>query len=599
MGYEVGGNLYFRRWDGSNWSDYEQLESSGRWPSITQALDGQAWMLWEDDGSLWMRHYTGSLWEPKSPVLTSTVLFKGYYPNLKLGTSEGLVEWVANACNGAPFRLMVDSMPSGADAPPTVTIADPSESQVVAGTYRVLMSASDDQAVSQVELSIDGGEYVDITGSFDETHYFFDWDTTAHPDGGHTLRARATDDNAQSTESTVVNVTVDNNQSPVATFSFDCTDLACDFNGSASYDLDGTILDYDWDFGDGNIGTGMTMDHAYAAPGTYIVVLTVTDDDGASGEDAQDVSVTEAAAIHVGDLDGTKTSVKNTWTAGVTIAVHDGGHSPVNGAEVVGTWSEGAAGQSGCTTNESGLCEVSYSRIPKKVSSVLFTVNDVSHPAAAYRAAGNHDPDGDSTGTSITVPPPANQLPVAAYTFDCTDLVCDFDAAASYDPDGVIVSYLWDLGDGNDRSGATINHTYTEAGTYGVMLTVTDDGGATDADTQSVPVGGGQVTPTMYVPAIFLEGKAAGPNRSATAIVTIEDTDNNWVEGATVSGSWSGDYAGDVSGVTGPDGTVTFASGKVRQAGAEFTFTVTDVVKAGFIYDEGLNDVTSATIVVG
>jgi len=61
MGYEVGGNLYFRRWDGDGWSDYLQLESSGRWPSITQADDGQAWLMWEDGGSLLMRHYTGSL----------------------------------------------------------------------------------------------------------------------------------------------------------------------------------------------------------------------------------------------------------------------------------------------------------------------------------------------------------------------------------------------------------------------------------------------------------------------------------------------------------------------------------------------------------
>ena len=278
--------------------------------------------------------------------------------------------------------------------------------------------------------------------------------------------------------------------------------------------------------------------------------------------------------------------------------MHDADHNPVSGAEVAGTWSNGATGKSQCTTDGTGGCEVRNEGIPKKVSSVVFTADNVSDDARTYQAADNHDPDGDSNGTTITVPPPANQLPVATFIFNCTDLVCDLDGSASYDPDGTIVSYVWDSGDGNTGSGVTTNHTYAAAGTYTVVLTVTDDGGATDTNTQTVPVGGGQQTQTMYVLDVYLTGRAAGPNRSATAVVTIEDTDNNRVEGATVSGTWSGDYGGDVSGVTGPDGTVTFISGRVRQPNAEFTFTVTDVVKSGSGYDEGLNVDTWITITV-
>ena len=55
-----------------------------------------------------------------------------------------------------------------------------------------------------------------------------------------------------------------------------------------------------------------------------------------------------------------------------------------------------------------------------------------------------------------------------------------FDASASVDPDGTIVAFLWDFGDGNRGSGEVVVHSYAEPGTYMVTLTVTDDRRATD-----------------------------------------------------------------------------------------------------------------------
>ena len=54
------------------------------------------------------------------------------------------------------------------------------------------------------------------------------------------------------------------------------------FNGSGSYDSDGSIVAYEWDFGDGNNATGVTPTHIYTQKGTYSVSLTVTDNDGAT-----------------------------------------------------------------------------------------------------------------------------------------------------------------------------------------------------------------------------------------------------------------------------------------------------------------------------
>ncbi|HLF06315.1 MAG TPA: PKD domain-containing protein, partial [Thermoplasmata archaeon] len=63
------------------------------------------------------------------------------------------------------------------------------------------------------------------------------------------------------------------------------------FNGSASFDTDGTVVSHQWDFGDGTSATGALAEHAYASPGLFTVLLTVTDDKGAKGSDSLAVSV--------------------------------------------------------------------------------------------------------------------------------------------------------------------------------------------------------------------------------------------------------------------------------------------------------------------
>lgn len=52
-----------------------------------------------------------------------------------------------------------------------------------------------------------------------------------------------------------------------------------------------------------------------------------------------------------------------------------------------------------------------------------------------------------------------------------------FDASESFDPDGTIISYVWDFGDGITGAGAIVVHTYASAGEYTVTLTVTDNAG--------------------------------------------------------------------------------------------------------------------------
>jgi len=66
------------------------------------------------------------------------------------------------------------------------------------------------------------------------------------------------------------------------------------FDGSGSYD-DRFIIEYFWDFGDGNNGNGMFQSHSYNAPGNYSVILTVTDEEGNSSTDMTYVSIFQSA----------------------------------------------------------------------------------------------------------------------------------------------------------------------------------------------------------------------------------------------------------------------------------------------------------------
>ena len=140
--------------------------------------------------------------------------------------------------------------------------------------------------------------------------------------------------------------------------------------------------------------------------------------------------------------------------------------------------------------------------------------------------------DTDSQGVTVSN---VNEPPVASFTFDCTDLACDFDASGSYDPDGTIVSYDWDFGDAATGSGETPSHTYAAADTYTVILTVTDDDGATDTDTQDVTVTSGGGEDTMHVSAIDMWYDRINKNKGYVRTqVTIVDDTGAPVSGATV-----------------------------------------------------------------
>ncbi len=87
--------------------------------------------------------------------------------------------------------------------------------------------------------------------------------------------------------------------------------------------------------------------------------------------------------------------------------------------------------------------------------------------------------------------PLENQKPIAIAGPDkevLIDQLIQFSGAESYDPDGEIVSYSWDLGDGTIKEGMEITYSYHDPGTYLVTLTVVDDKGESAQDSLEVKV---------------------------------------------------------------------------------------------------------------
>ena len=105
------------------------------------------------------------------------------------------------------------------------------------------------------------------------------------------------------------------NQLPVSSFSATPLSgnapLTVSFNGSASYDPDGSIKNYSWSFGNGATANGVSVEHTYTAAGNYTATLQVTDDKGATASSAKSISVLPPKTI---DFELLEVQADNNWT---------------------------------------------------------------------------------------------------------------------------------------------------------------------------------------------------------------------------------------------------------------------------------------------
>jgi len=381
-------------------------------------------------------------------------------------------------CNNGGFTLpagvtLLD--PAASNASPT---ADPG------GPY---------SATEGVAITLDGSGSSDPDGSVASYAWTFGDGSTGSgvspsvtyaSAGTYTVSLTVTDDAGAKSAAATTNVTVSAGlKPPVADAGGPYSGTvatAIGFDGTGSSDPDGSIVSFDWDFGDGSTGSGPTPSHAYASGGVFTVTLTVTDSDNLKDTASVSASVSDASGTQppVADAGGPYSG-----KTGLPIQFDGSGSADSDGTLSAYDWDFGD-GNVG-----SGVTPVHTYAVAGDYTVTLTVTDDTGRS--------------DSASAPVQVTDAVNQAPTAdpggPYSAQPGASV-SFDGNGSADGDGSIVAYAWNFGDGTSGSGPEPTHAYAAEGDYLVTLIVTDDAGtdSTMASTQ-VTVRSAEGGETLYM----------------------------------------------------------------------------------------------------
>ena len=293
-------------------------------------------------------------------------------------------------------------------------------------------------------------------------HTYFD-------NGVYTVTLTVTD-NDDETNTHTIDINIDNVKPNInrQNFSVSPTNLnegssiTCDVIASDPGDDN---LTYWWDFGDGKKAIGKSVNHKYDNDGSYIVTLTVTDGDGGSDEETQEVTVNNIAPTIIDE----KFSVLPT--------------TPNEGEKIECKAEASDPGDDILTYEwDFGDGNTSVEQNPRHIYTddgqynVILIVKDdkaESKPKERKITVTNVAPTIDEF----------NVLPVILKEGGSID--CKADAS---DPGDDIFIYEWDFGDGNFANGSSVSHVYFDDGLYIVELTVNDGDGDSDRKSRTIMV---------------------------------------------------------------------------------------------------------------
>jgi PKD repeat protein len=224
------------------------------------------------------------------------------------------------------------------------------------------------------------------------------------------------------------------------------------------------IISYEWDFGDGDTGTGVTLNHTYSNVGTYTAILIVTDSNGKKGYDNVEVTVTKKPTAVI-------TTVPETPTGVVPFIVYFDAYKSTSESGIVSydwDFGDGEFG-TGITTNHTYDTAGTYI--------VYLTITDSNGYEAYDTKVITVLVAGKVNAVIKTTPDPATGTFPFTVGFDASESTTSASGAT-------IVKYTWNFNDGspivvhNEIPPIPVTtHTYATAGTYLVQLTVEDSAG--------------------------------------------------------------------------------------------------------------------------
>ncbi len=269
---------------------------------------------------------------------------------------------------------------------------------------------------------------------------------------------------------------------------------------------------------------------------------------------------------------------------------------------------------SGLTSTDVGVSETSTTTVGH---SLQLGGSGSAYADFSWQAPQANTSGAVNTGQSFSGGP-VNQAPTAVANGPYSGqmgMAVSFSSAGSSDPDGIIVSYAWDFGDGGTSTAANPTHTYTTTGTFNVTLTVTDDLDATAGDVTTATITG----TTLWINELHYDNdgtdtgeffEIAGPSGTVLTGWTVYGYNGN---GGTVYATvnLSGTMPAQMGGfgtlafaMTGmqngsPDGlALTDASGDVIQfISYEGSFVATDGAASGMTADDiGVSETSTTTV---
>lgn len=224
------------------------------------------------------------------------------------------------------------------------------------------------------------------------------------------------------------------------------------YNFTDQSTADGVIVSWEWDFGDGNTSTDQNPSHTYAAPGAYLVCLTITDDTGCTSHVCHHV-VVHHLPLHVCQA---AFGVHQPDPALPTFDFTD--QSTSNGTIVSWEWDFG----DGNTSTDQNPSHT-YSSVGAYLVCLTIIDNSGCSSHVCHQIVVHHTPPGHCQA-AFNANQPNPDHPIIHFT----------DLSTS---DNGVDAWEWDFGDGSTSTEQNPTHTYAAPGTYLVCLTIYDDDG--------------------------------------------------------------------------------------------------------------------------